>query len=66
MLSLIYRSTLTSVHYWKKHSFDYEDFDKVMSVLFNILSRFVITTYKYLEQTNLTYHHQSKLYALVL
>ena len=29
--------------YWKNHSFDYTDlFDKVMSLLFNILSRFVI------------------------
>ena len=29
--------------YWKNHSFDYTDlFDKVISLLFNILSRFVI------------------------
>ena len=33
-----------SVHdYWKNHSFDYTDFvSKVMSLLFNMLSRFVI------------------------
>ena len=30
-------------HYWKKHSFDYMDFvSKVMSLLFNTLSMFVI------------------------
>ena len=36
--------TLTSVHdYWKNHSSDYTDlFGKVMSLLFNTLSRFVI------------------------
>ena len=35
---------LTSIHdYWKNHSFDYMDFvGKVMSLLFNTLSRFVI------------------------
>ena len=44
MLSLLYSSTLTSVSdYWKKHSFDYTHFvGKVMSLLFNMLSRFVI------------------------
>ena len=38
-----YGPTHTSVHgYWKKQSFDYMDFvSKVMSVLFNMLSRFV-------------------------
>ena len=43
-LSLLYGPTLTSVHdYWKKHSFDYMNFvSKVMSLLFNMLSRFII------------------------
>ena len=38
-------SILPSIHdYWKSHSFDYTDlFSKVMSLLFNMLSRFVIT-----------------------
>ena len=36
--------TLTSIHdYWKNHSFDYKDICcKIMSLFFNILSRFVI------------------------
>ena len=44
MLGLLYGPTLTSVHdYWKNLRFDYSDFvGKVMSLLFNILSRFVI------------------------
>ena len=44
MLTLLYGPTLTSVHdYWRNHSFDYMDFvGKVMSLLFNTLSRFVI------------------------
>ena len=38
VLSLLYSPTLSSVHdYWKNHSFD-----KVVSLLFNTLSRFVI------------------------
>ena len=38
-LSLLYGPTLTSVHdYWKNHSF----VGKVMSLVFNRLSRFVI------------------------
>ena len=44
-LSLFYCSGLTSVHdYWKNHSFDYiwTFVGKVMSLLFNTLSRFVI------------------------
>ena len=45
-LSFLYSPTLTSMHdYWKKHSFDYTDqtfVSQVMSVLFNILPRFVI------------------------
>ena len=43
-LSLLYGPALTSVHdYWKNHSFDYMDlFGKVMPLLFNMLSRFVI------------------------
>ena len=45
VLGFLYGPTLTSVHgYWKKHSFDYMDFvSKTMSLLFNMLSRFVIT-----------------------
>ena len=45
MLSFIYSPTLTSIHdYWKNHDFDWMNFvGKVMSQLFNILSRLVIT-----------------------
>ena len=45
VLSLLYGPTLTSIHdYWENHSFDYTDpVDKVMSLLFNMLSRFVTT-----------------------
>ena len=43
MLSLLYDPTLKSIYdYWKNHSFDYMDVGKVMSLLFNMLSRFVI------------------------
>ena len=44
MLSLLYDPNLTSVDdYWKNHSFDHMTFvGKVMSLLFNMLSRFVI------------------------
>ena len=44
VLSLLYGTTLTSIHdYWKNRSFDYMTFvGKVMSLLFNTLSRFVI------------------------
>ena len=39
MLSFLYGPTLTSIHdYWKNHSF----IGKVMSLLFNMLCRFVI------------------------
>ena len=46
MLSLLFGPTLTSIHdYWKNHSFDYMDIwifvGKVMSLLFNMLSRLV-------------------------
>ena len=42
VLSLPYSPTLSSIHdYWKKHSFDIY-VSKVMSLLFNTLSRFVI------------------------
>ena len=43
--SFLYSSTLTSVYdHWKNQSLDQMDFcDKVMSLLFNILSRLVIT-----------------------
>ena len=42
-LSLLYDPTLISIHdYWKSHSFDYTDLcQKVMSLLFNMLSRSV-------------------------
>ena len=45
MLSLIYGPTFTLVQdYWENHRFDYMDFvGKVMSLLFNILSRFLAT-----------------------
>ena len=40
-LSLFYGPTLTSIHdFWENHGFD--SMDKVMSLLFNTLSRFVI------------------------
>ena len=44
MLSFLYSPTLTSKHdYWKNHSFDYKQLvGKVMSLLVNILSSFVI------------------------
>ena len=43
-LSLLYGPTLTSIHdYWKNHSFDGWTFvGRVMSLLFNTPSRFVI------------------------
>ena len=43
-LSFLYGPILTSMHhYWKNHSFDKMDFlSKVMSLLFNMLSRLVI------------------------
>ena len=43
--SFLYSPTLTSTHeYWKNHSFDYilTFVDKVMSLLFNMLSIFLI------------------------
>ena len=45
--AFFYGLTLTSIHgYWKNHSFDYMDFaDKVMSLLFNTISRFVIALF---------------------
>ena len=44
MHSLLHGPTLTSTHdYWKNHSFDYADLcSKVMSLIFNMLLRFVI------------------------
>ena len=44
VLSLLYSPTLTSVHdYWKNHSLNIRTFvDKIMSLLFNMLSKFVI------------------------
>ena len=44
VLSFLYGPTLTAIHdYWRNHSFDYVDFfGKVMSLLFNMLSRLVI------------------------
>ena len=51
-VSLPYGPTLTSLHdNWKNHSFDSTDFGgKVMSLLFNLLSRFEIV---FLSRTNL-------------
>ena len=45
MLSFLYSPNLTSIHdHWKNHSFDYMTFvGRVMSLLFNMLSRLVIT-----------------------
>ena len=50
MLSFLYNPTLTSIHdHWKNHSFDWTFdgiwtfVDKVMSLLFNMLSRLAIT-----------------------
>ena len=44
ILSLLYGPTLTSIHdYWKNQNFDSTDLvGKVISLLFNTLSRFVI------------------------
>ena len=44
VLSLLHGPTLTSIHdYWINHSFDYMDlYLQIMSLLFNMLSRFVI------------------------
>ena len=44
-LSFLYTPTLTSIHnYWKNHRFDQTTFvGKVISLLFNMLSRLVIT-----------------------
>ena len=42
MLSFLYSPTLTSIHdYWKNHRWTFVS--KVMSLLFNMLSRLVIT-----------------------
>ena len=42
-LSFLYSPTLTSIHnYWKNHSFRWTFVGKVMSLLFNMLSRLVI------------------------
>ena len=45
MLSFLCSPTLTSIHdHWKNHSLDRQTFvDKVMSLLFNMLSRLLIT-----------------------
>ena len=45
VLSFLHSPTLTSIHdYWKNHRLDQTEFVcKVMSLLFNILSRLVIT-----------------------
>ena len=60
VLSLLYGSALTSIHdYWGNYTFDYTDFvDKVVSLLFNILSMFVITwlpSFKNLVCTHLSW-----------
>ena len=42
-LSFLYSPTLTSIHdYWKNHSFRPTTVSKEMSLIFNMLSRFVI------------------------
>ena len=42
-LSFLHSPTLTSVHdLWKNHSFDYMDLNKVLSLVFIMLSRLVI------------------------
>ena len=43
VLSFVYSQTLTSIHdHWKNHSFDWQTFvSKVMSLLFNMLSKLV-------------------------
>ena len=42
-LSLLCNPTLKSIHYyWKNHSFDYTFVGKVLFLIFNMLSRFVI------------------------
>ena len=48
MLSLLYSPTLTFVHdYWKNHTFSVWTFvGKVRCLLFNTLSRFVITFFQ--------------------
>ena len=45
VVSFLYNPTLTSIHdHWKNHSLDWTDLvGKVMSLLFNMLSRLVIT-----------------------
>ena len=55
-LSHLYGLTLTTIRdYWKKHSFDYTNFvSKVMSLLFNMLSRFVIA---FLSRSNVLKFH---------
>ena len=43
VLSFLYSTTLTSIHdYWKNHSFDQTTSSKVMSLLFNMLSTWII------------------------
>ena len=48
VLSFLYGPTLTFIHdYWKNHSFDSMDLvSKVMSLLFNMLSRFAIVFFQ--------------------
>ena len=51
-LSFLYSPTLTSIHdYWKNHTLTRWTFvDKVMSLLFNVLSRLVITFHRRSER----------------
>ena len=55
VLSLLYGPTLTSTHdYRKNHNFDYKEFvSRVMSLLFNMLSRFVISCYCLIRRSSL-------------
>ena len=47
LFSLSYGPTFTFVHdYWKNHSFDYMDLCKVIFLIFNMLSGFIIDFFK--------------------
>ena len=60
MLSLLYGPTLTSVHnYWKNPSIDYMfSVGKIMSLHFNILSRFVIAFLPMSKSQNANKNHE--------
>ena len=58
VLSLLYDPTLTSIcNDWKNHSFDFMELvSKVMSLLFNMLSRFVIALYPRSKHLFISFH----------